>query len=35
MVTDTCIVSREASRITIVMTPSIQGNNMLDDLIRI
>ncbi|MET3831298.1 DUF6386 family protein [Paenibacillus sp. FSL K6-1122] len=30
-----CIVSREASRITIVMTPSIQGNNTLDELIRI
>ncbi|WP_248278182.1 DUF6386 family protein [Paenibacillus sp. SZ31] len=29
-----CIVSREASRIAIVMTPSIQGNNTLDELIR-
>lgn len=30
-----CIISREASRITIVMTPSIQGTNTLDELIRI
>ncbi|GAS83342.1 DUF6386 family protein [Paenibacillus amylolyticus] len=29
-----CIISREASRIAIVMTPSIQGNNTLDELIR-
>lgn len=30
-----CIFSREASRITIVMAPSIQGTNTLDELIRI
>ncbi|APO47124.1 hypothetical protein BS614_25760 [Paenibacillus xylanexedens] len=29
-----CIISREASRIAIIMTPSIQGNNTLDELIR-
>ncbi|WP_421892562.1 DUF6386 family protein [Paenibacillus sp.] len=30
-----CIISREASRIAIVLKPSIQGINMLDELIRI
>lgn len=30
-----CIVSREGSRIAIVMKPSMQGNNSLNELIRI
>lgn len=30
-----CIISREASRIAIVMTPSTQGKNTLAELIRI
>ncbi len=29
-----CIISREASRISILMKPSMQGKNTLDELIR-
>lgn len=30
-----CMISREVSRIAIVMKPSMQGNNSLNELIRI